>query len=149
MKYTQAEFGRTFIIRLEDHDKIPDAIEDFAKVHQIKAATVLFLGGAKKDSKVVVGPEDGAAKKPVPMVTTLSDASEALGVGTIFMNEQELPKLHLHSAFGRKDKTITGCTREGVDIWHIGEVIITELINSSAMRKIDPGTGFELLDMNE
>ncbi|RJX22504.1 MAG: DUF296 domain-containing protein, partial [Ammonifex sp.] len=41
----------------------------------------------------------------------------------------------------------TGCTREGVTIWHIGEVIILELINSSAQRKIDPTTGFELLEV--
>ncbi|EGW37720.1 DNA-binding protein [Desulfosporosinus sp. OT] len=43
--------------------------------------------------------------------------------------------------------TVTGCTRECVTIWHIGEVIIFELKNSSARRKVDPNTGFELLEL--
>ena len=145
MKYSEANMGRVFTLRLEDGDIIPDIIEEFAKTHQIETAFVLFLGGAKRDSKVVVGPRDGAASKPVPVITALQDASEAAGVGTIFMNEAGVPKLHLHSAFGRGDKTITGCTREGVIIWHVGEVIIVELINSGMMRKVDPVTGFELL----
>jgi len=63
------------------------------------------------------------------------------------MNEDKVPKLHLHAAFGRNRDTITGCTREGVTIWHIGEVVIFELTNSTAQRKIDPETGFELLDL--
>lgn len=147
MKYSQATLGRVFILRLEDRDRIPDVIEDFAQAQQINSATVLFLGGADQDSKVVVGPADGAVPKPVPMVTTLSGAGEALGVGTIFTNEAGNPKLHLHSAFGRQEQTITGCTREGVDIWKIGEVVITELLNSSAQRRIDPKTGFELLEV--
>ena len=32
------------------------------------------------------------------------------------------PKLHMHSAFGRNEQTVTGCTKEGVTIWQSGEV---------------------------
>ena len=145
MKYSEANMGRVFVIRLEDGDKIPDTVEEFASTHKIESALILFLGGAKKDSKIVVGPKDGSVPRPVPVVTTLYDASEAAGVGTIFINEEGMPKLHLHAAFGRGDNSITGCTREGVEIWHVGEVVIIELLNSGMMRKIDPATGFELL----
>jgi predicted DNA-binding protein with PD1-like motif len=145
MKYSEANMGRMFVLRLEDGDKIPDVIEEFAADHEIESALILFLGGAKKDSKIVVGPKDGSVPKPIPVVTTLKDASEATGVGTIFLNEAGNPKLHLHSAFGRGEYTITGCTREGVEIWHIGEVVIIELLNTNMLRKIDPATGFELL----
>lgn len=145
MKYSEANLGRTFILRLEHGDKIPDTIEEFAKTHQVESAIVYFLGGADKDSKVVVGPEDGAAEKPRPMITNLLGTSEALGIGTLFMNEERVSKLHLHSAFGRNRDTVTGCTREGVVIWHIGEVVMIELTNTTAQRKIDPETGFELL----
>ncbi|ODA38751.1 hypothetical protein DSBG_4476 [Desulfosporosinus sp. BG] len=48
---------------------------------------------------------------------------------------------------GRNIETVTGCTKEGITIWHIGEVIIFELKNSSALRKVDPITGFELLEL--
>lgn len=147
MRYTEANIGRIFILRLENGDQIPKTIEEFAKAKKIESATVLLIGGADKESKVIVGPEDGSSKVPVPMIQHLIDASEALGVGTIFTNENMIPKLHLHSAFGRNGETITGCTREGVVIWHIGEVIIFELLNSSAQRKIDPETGFELLEV--
>lgn len=147
MKYTEAKLGRIFILRLEHGDRLPDTIEDFAKNNGIQSATLFFIGGSDQNSKVVVGPEDGTAKKPVPVVMDLPGVSEAVGVGTIFLNGDRIPKLHLHSAFGRKEQTVTGCTREGVSIWHIGEVIILELINCSAQRKIDPATGFELLDV--
>lgn len=147
MKYSQANLGRIFILRLEHGEQLPDTIENFAKAQGIEAATIFFLGGAEKDSKVVVGPEDGGEIKPVSMVADLLGVSEAVGVGTIFSNEEKTPKLHLHSAFGRGRDTITGCTREGVQIWHVGEVIILELINCSAQRKVDPQSGFELLDV--
>lgn len=148
MKYCEANIGRIFILRLEHGDKIPDVIEDFALNHKIHSATVLLIGGADKGSKVVVGPEDGTKAVPVPVVTELGGVSEAAGVGTIFVDEENIPKLHLHSAFGRGNSTVTGCTREGVEIWHIGEVVIMELVNATAMRKVDPGTGFELLEID-
>lgn len=147
MKYSEANLGRIMILRLEHGDKIPEIIEEFAKWHQIKSAIVHFLGGTDTNSKVVVGPENGDDPKPRPMLTNLSGVSEAVGIGTIFTNEEGLPKLHMHSAFGHSRETITGCTREGVFIWHIGEVIIFELTNTNAHRKIDSGTGFELLEL--
>ncbi|HBW36778.1 PPC domain-containing DNA-binding protein [Desulfosporosinus sp. BICA1-9] len=147
MKYSEANLGRVFILRLEHGDRIPDIIEEFAKTHQIDSAILHFLGGADTYSKVVVGPEDGTAEKPRKMVEELLGTSEAVGIGTLFLNEDKVPKLHLHSAFGRNRDTVTGCTGEGVIIWHIGEVVIFELKNSTARRKIDPITGFELLDL--
>ena len=147
MKYSEAKLGRIFILRLEHGDKIPDVIEEFAADHQIRSAVVHFLGGADTNSKVVVGPEDGTAPKPRPMVTELLGTSEAIGMGTLFINEEGMPRLHLHSAFGRNRETVTGCTREGVMVWHIGEAVIFELLDTTAKRRIDPGTGFELLEM--
>lgn len=146
MKYSEALLGRIFILRLEHGDKIPDIIEEFAAELKIKSAVVHFLGGADTGGKVVVGPEDGKASKPRPMVTQLSGTSEAIGMGTLFINEAGIPKLHLHAAFGRGRETITGCTREGVVVWHIGEAVICELLDTNAARRIDPGTGFELLE---
>lgn len=147
MKFTEASIGRIFILRLEKGDIIPKTIEDFAHEKNIEAASVFFIGGADKESKVVVGPDDGSAIKPVPVILPLPRVSESLGVGTIFKNEEGALKLHMHSAFGHGKDTIAGCTRQGVDIWLYGEVLIMELINCSAKRKIDPQTGFELLEV--
>lgn len=147
MKYAEAKMGRVFILRLEHGDMIPGVIEDFAAEHRVNTAIVHFLGGAEAGSKVVVGPEDGKAAKPRPVVAELPGTSEAVGMGTIFINEEGKPKLHLHCAFGRGEGTFTGCTREGVMVWHIGEVVVFELLNTAAARKIDPVTGFELLEV--
>ncbi len=147
MKYTKANLGRIFVLRLENGDIIPDVIEKFAEEQQIKSAIVHFIGGADQDSKVVVGADDHEDSSPQPIITDLAGISESVGVGTLFVNEKDKPVLHLHSAFGRKRETITGCTRKGVNIWNIGEVVIQELIDLQARRKIDPETGFELLEI--
>ena len=74
-------------------------------------------------------------------------SSETIGVGTIFTNEDDQPKLHLHASMGSYNGVMTGCTRQGVDIWLVAEVVILELINHSATRKIDSESGFELLEV--
>lgn len=149
MQYQEAKLGRIFVLRLEHGDVIPDVVEQFAREQNISRAIVHYLGGADTGSKVVVGPEDGTKLRPKIITTELSGVSEGVGMGTIFPDEEGLPKLHLHSAFGRQRETITGCTREGVQVWQIGEIIVFELLNTSAKRKFDPKTGFELLDLEE
>ncbi|MDD4170260.1 MAG: DNA-binding protein [Desulfotomaculaceae bacterium] len=147
MKYTQASPGRVFVIRLEQGDIIPGVIEEFALQQKISAAYVLFVGGAEVGSKVVVGPKAATDHKPVPVVTALSGISEAVGYGTIFANQDGLPRLHLHAAFGRERDTITGCARQGVTVWHIGEVVIQELLNCPVQRRVHPQSGLELLEI--
>jgi predicted DNA-binding protein with PD1-like motif len=51
----------------------------------------------------------------------------------------------MHLACGREQSTITGCVRRGVKIWHVLEVVITELVDCTAGRPVDPITGFKLL----
>ena len=148
VKYTKARRGRTFILKLEDGDRIPEVIEKFAEAEEINSALVFFLGGVDETSRVVVGPEDREEQNEIiPQIKDLPRISEAVGLGTIFSSEQNSPRLHLHSAFGSQNETITGCTREGVSIWLIAEIIVLELVNHEAHRKIDPATGFELLDI--
>ena len=149
MKYSEGNIGRVFILRLEDGDKIPQTIEDFALEKSINSGLVFFIGGADKGSKIIVGPKDGTAAKPISVMRELHDASEAMGLGTIFLNEENVPKLHLHSTFGRCLETLTGCTREGVSIWKVCEIVILEILNISALRRIEPQTGFELLEIDE
>ena len=146
MKYSEGKIERTFVIRLEDGDKLPDTIEKFAQTHKINSGIVFYIGGAEKNSKIVVGPKNNEAIIPIPMVTLLKGVSESQGLGTIFLNEKKIPKLHMHASFGRKTKTITGCVRKGVDIWLVGEIVILEILNTSAIRKKDLTSGFELLD---
>jgi len=146
MKYSEAEKGRTFVIRLEDGDVIHEQIEQFAREHSIKAAMLIIVGGADEGSKLIVGPENGRAKPVSPMEHILDSVYEAAGTGTIFPDEEGNPILHMHIACGRKDSTVTGCVRSGVKVWHIMEIILIELINTTAKRAFNPNTGFKLLE---
>ncbi len=145
MKYSEARQGRTFIIRLEDGEVIHQEIENFAKNHSINSAYLQILGGVDSDSKLVVGPENGRAKKIIPMEYTIDNVHEVTGTGTLFPDENGEPTLHMHIACGRNGETITGCIRNGVKTWHILEVVIVELLGSTARRIYDETTGFKLL----
>lgn len=146
MKFSEAGFGRIFIIRLEDGEIIHEKIEEFALQQKIKCASVSVLGGIDKGSILITGPEDGRANKIVPAETILDNIYEVTGTGTIFPDKNNIPVLHMHIACGRNDKTITGCVRRGVKVWHILEVILTEITNCSSARLPDTFTGFELLN---
>jgi predicted DNA-binding protein with PD1-like motif len=146
LDYTEAKLARAFILRLHQNERLHEVIENFAAQKQIKSALCFFLGGAEDKSKVVVGPKDGNALPPEPMVTLLRGVHEGCGVGTIFTNEDGKPVLHMHASFGRNDNAVTGCVRMGVDIWHIGEVVILELAGGTAKRAKNKQTGFEFLE---
>ena len=145
MKFSEAKQGRTFVIRLEDGDVIHEEIEKFAAAKNIQAAALIILGGVDQGSALIVGPKEGRAESITPMKRVLDNVHEVAGTGTLFPNEQGVPVLHMHIACGRENKTTTGCVRAGVKTWHILEVIMTEYTDSTACRKMDATTGFELL----
>ncbi|MCL6589869.1 MAG: DNA-binding protein [Firmicutes bacterium] len=145
MKYSEARQGRVFILRLEDGDVLHEAVEQFAQEKGIGAAAVIAVGGADVGSKIVVGPEEGRSQPIAPMEFTLPDVYEVSGTGTIFPDNEGKPVLHMHAAFGRNETAHAGCVRAGVKTWHVLEVIILEIVNTTAKRLPDPVTGFKLL----
>jgi len=147
MQFTEAKLGRVFVLRLHDGDHLPNVLESFAAEKNVSSALCFLVGGAKENSRIVVGPKDGKAVPPEPMTTLLSGVHEVCGVGTIFKDEEGKPKLHMHASFGRNNKTVTGCVRMGVDVWRIGEVIVLELTSAKARRAKDKETGFEFLEV--
>ncbi len=147
MKYREGRMGRIFILRLEDGEPLNDTIEAFARQQQLSHGLAFFLGGSGDGSKVVVGPEAGR-DKIIPMIHLLKGSQEVLALGTIIPNESGEPLLHMHAAAGRDGKAAVGCTRAGVDVWLIGEVVLLEIMGAdTAQRKKDPATGFQLLQI--
>ena len=149
MQFTEAKLKRVFVLRLHDGDHLPDVLEQFAEENKVSSALCFFIGGAKDNSCVVVGPRNGDETPPEPMVTLLKGVHETCGVGTIFTDEEGKPKLHMHTSFGRNEKTVTGCIRMGVDVWRIGEVVMLELAEAAAERAVDQKTGFEFLEIRQ
>ena len=146
MKYSEAKQGRVFVLRLEDGDVLHTCVENLARELAIKAAALIVLGGADQGSKLVVGPEQGRSTPVVPMERLLGEPGEIAGVGTIFPDAQGQPVLHMHVACGRGDETVTGCVRRGVKAWHVMEIVIWELRDTTGRRLPDAATGFELLN---
>jgi predicted DNA-binding protein with PD1-like motif len=140
----QGSVGRLFVLRLEDGDRLPDSIEDFAASRGIARACCWLVGGAG-NGVLVVGPADAEADKISPMLHDLENVHEAAAVGTIFPDQEGRPKLHMHAALGRGSETRTGCVRQGVDIWRIAECVILEITDNQMSRKTDPAFGFEVL----
>ena len=147
MQYDEGRLGRVFVLRLEDGDRLPETIEDFARRHDIKSGIVVYLGGANDGSRLVVGPEANRGESIVPMIHVLKGIQEVLALGTLFPNEAGDPVLHLHAATGREGTASVGCTRVGVEVWLVGEVVVLELLGTKGQRKKDPRTGFELLQL--
>ena len=149
MQYQEGTIGRVFALRLEDGERLPDTLEAFARDKNINAALVIYVGGAKGGSRLVVGPEAAAGEAIVPLVHTLSGIQEVLGVGTLFPDETGNPVLHLHAATGREGDATVGCSRAGVDVWLVGEVIILEILGTKGCRRPEPPSGFALLQFDE
>jgi predicted DNA-binding protein with PD1-like motif len=145
MQFSQAKQGRIFVIRLEDGEILHETIEQFAATQGIKAAYMIIIGGADSQSRLVVGPENGRSVPINPLVHELDNTHEIVGTGTLFPDEEGRPVLHMHVASGRLDSTITGCVRTGVKIWLVAEIILIELLETTATRRVEPGSGFKLL----
>ncbi len=107
---------------------------------------LIAVGGLDKTSKLIVGPEQGRSTPVVPMEHILTDVHEVAGVGTLFPDEEGKPMLHMHIACGRESSTTTGCVRNGVKVWHILEIILIELIDSTGVRALDTGIGLKMLE---
>ena len=142
MKYTKGSIGRVFLVKFDDGDVFLEKIIELAKKEHIKAATMVFLGAFKKGD-LVTGP-----KKPVippePNKAVFKDGWEALGVGTIFIN-QKGPQIHIHTSMGKGHKTLIGCVRGKTEVFLVVEAVIFELKGMKATKSIDPETGINLL----
>jgi uncharacterized protein len=148
MQYCEARQGRVFILRLEEGERLNDSIEKFAREQQISHGLAFFLGGSADGSKVVVGPEANR-EKIIPMIHALKGEQEVLALGTLIPNEAGEPVLHMHGAAGREGQATVGCTRAGVNVWLIGEVVLLEILGAdSVWRQKDPATGFQLLKID-
>ena len=147
MRYSEGFVGRVFVLRLEDGDLLNDTLEQFAAERGVERGLAFYLGGSADGSRVVVGPDVAHEDGIVALVHTLAGPQEVLAVGTIFPDEQGKPSVHMHAASGREGAATVGCTRAGLRTWLVGEVVLLEISGSTAHRKTDTASGFELLEI--
>lgn len=145
MKVSEGRIGRVFVIRLENGDVVPQCIERFAHEQGVSVAHVIMVGGIG-GGQVVVGPRRSDRMPPEPMLLPVDGAHEVVGVGVLAPGEEGRPVLHVHGALGRSGATLTGCLRPGVTTWLVGEVILYEILGTTARRIKDETSGFALLE---
>ena len=146
MQAAEGKMGRVFIIRLEDGDLLPAAIEHFAADKHIKNGFVLLVGGIGS-GQVVVGPRITDQMPPDAVLLPIDGAHEAVGLGVLAPGEDGITKMHMHAALGRSGKTTTGCIRPGVETWLVAEAIVYEITGIDAQRILDKKSEFALLQV--
>ena len=147
MKASEGKLGRVFVIRLEDGDVVPECIERFAEKNGVSVGHAILIGGIG-GGQVVVGPRRSDTMPPDPMLLPVDGAHEVAAVGVLAPNEDGRPVLHIHGALGRSGATLTGCLRPGVAAWLVGEVVLYEILGTTAVRVADPRSGLALLEPN-
>lgn len=142
MEYTAGRIGRVFVLKFDNNDVMLRELERFSRKEKLRSAVIVFLG-ALKQGHLAAGP-----KKPVippqPNWQTFKGGWEAMGIGTIFTNEGA-PQIHVHTAMGKKAKTLIGCVRKASSVFLVVEAIVFELKGARATKMPDPRTGINLL----
>lgn len=143
MKYSQGHLGRVLVKKIEHGDDLLNELRQLAIKEKLSAA-VLFLIGALKKASLVAGPQEDIIP-PSPVWNSFDNAHEMVGIGTLFLDQDQQPVIHLHAAAGRADDCRTGCIRGDAEAYLVVEVIIMEILGSGAIRKPDAVTGMDML----
>jgi predicted DNA-binding protein with PD1-like motif len=142
MDYRVGSIGRVVVAKFSDSEDLLKGIKDICIKENIRGAVFFLIGGLKK-GEFVVGPET-EQMPPKPIWRELRESHEVLGIGTVFWEADE-PKIHLHSAYGKRDSVKVGCLRKYSEVFLIIEAIILEVTGISAERIMDPKSGLSLL----
>ena len=121
MKYTKGKIKQVFLVKFENEDILAKELEKLVRKERIRCAVFVFLG-ALKQGNLVTGPKK-AVIPPEPNWVAFKDGWEGLGLGTVFSNKSG-PQIHIHSAMGKKNKTLTGCVRKDSKVFIVIEAVI-------------------------
>lgn len=144
MQYQVGKPGRIVVVRFSDGEDVLGGIAQICRTEDIKAACFNVVGGMK-GGRFVVGPES-EEMPPIPVWRELQESHEAVGFGTIFWDKEQ-PKVHFHGAYGKRDSVKAGCLREGSEAFLVLEVVMTEILDVSIIRELDPNSGMVLMKM--
>ena len=145
MQYQTGKSGRIVVARFSDGEDLLGGIAGICRKEEIRAACFNVVGGMK-GGRFVVGPET-EKMPPKPVWRELQESHEAVGFGTVFWDSDQ-PKVHFHGAYGKGDSVKAGCLREGSEVFLVLEVVITEILDVTVIRELDPVAGMVLMKMN-
>ena len=144
MKYQVGRVGRCVVARFDHGDDILAGLTRIAEDERIRAA-VFYLVGGMTHARIVVGPRQDELP-PEPVWLSLDEGHETVGVGTIFW-QGDVPRIHFHGVYGKRDTVKAGCLRELAETFIILEAVILEIEGVEATRGTDPASGMVLLTL--
>ena len=139
MDYAQGKLGRVFVARIDHEEDLLVELENMAVNENIRSA-FFFLLGATGGANVVTGPKEKCIPPEVTR-TQIDNASEVLGVGNIFL-EDDKPKIHIHASACSGSDIVMGCFREFTEVFMVIEIVIFEIEGIAAKRMFDEDIGF-------
>jgi predicted DNA-binding protein with PD1-like motif len=142
MDYRSGSVGRVFIVRFDHQDDFLTELRGIIIKENIRQGWFHILGGTRR-AGVVTGPKE-PVMPPEPVWSTIDEARETIGTGSIFWDGDE-PKIHLHAAMGHHGDTLTACVRKETEAYLILEALILEISGCSASRPWYPEGGFNRL----
>ncbi|MEW6519223.1 MAG: PPC domain-containing DNA-binding protein [Thermodesulfobacteriota bacterium] len=143
MDYRTGSVARVFAIRFDDGDDFLGGLTELIKKENIRNGWFHVIGGLRQ-ADVVTGPRE-PVMPPEPVWRQLRDARETLGSGSIYRDENDEPRIHLHAALGHHGDTITGCVRKGSRTYLLLEVILFEIAGFAASRPWSADKGFNIV----
>ena len=146
MEYQTGRPGRIIVARFGDSEDVLAGIAEICRAENIRAACFNMVGGMKA-GRFVVGPET-EEMPPIPVWRELQESHEAVGFGTVFWDKEQ-PKVHFHGAYGKHDSVKAGCLREATQSFLVLEVVITEILDVSIVRELDPASAMVLMKMGK
>lgn len=143
MEYTTGSVGRIFTIRFDDGDDFLGELTQLCIKENIRGGWFNVIGGMR-EADVVTGPKE-PVMPPEPVWQNVRDAKEVLGTGSIFRDEDDAPKIHLHTSLGHHGDTMTVCVRKGTKTYLILEVYLVEITDTKITRPWFPAGQFNRL----
>lgn len=125
---------RVHVLRLNPHDDLRVALEDYTRTHHLRAGFIMTAVGSLESAQLRLADQKES--------TTFAGKFEIVSlVGTLSPNG---PHLHI-SLSDEKGKTIGGHLVEGCKIYTTAEIVIGEAVDLQFSRPLDPLTGFNEL----
>ncbi len=142
MDYRCGSIARVLTIRFDHGDDFLEGLKEIVAKEKIRSGWFQILG-AVRHADVVIGPEE-PVMPPIAIWTSVDEAREAIGIGSVYMDGKE-PIIHLHAALGYHGETLTACVRKNSEVYLILEVLLFEITGIDASRPWWEEGGFNRL----
>ncbi len=143
MEYRSGTMNRVFVLRFDQGDDFLEGLLEVIRGEEIRNGWFHCIGGLA-GADVVIGPKE-PTMPPEPIWQKVDSPRELLGTGSIYWDEHDEPKIHLHTSLGDHGKAMTVCTRKNTTTYLVIEVYLVEITGFEASRPWYEKGGFNRL----